>query len=44
MDISKVTYIGSWTFSNCYNFTHVTLPSTMTRINDGLFEYCYNLT
>lgn len=39
-----VTYIGANAFCDCVQLTEVTLPSTMSAIGDGAFDYCNELT
>lgn len=41
--ITSYTYCGTYTFSGCTALTDVTYPSTLTTINNGLFENCTSL-
>ena len=39
----NVTSIGSFAFSGCTNLSSVTIPSSVTRIEDSAFALCMNL-
>ena len=39
----QVVGIGSWSFRDCENITHVSLPATITTIGASAFRTCYQL-
>ena len=38
-----MTYIGSKAFQNCYSFTSLSIPNSVTSIGSGAFNYCSRL-
>lgn len=40
---AKVSVIGAWSFAENQNITHVSLPDTVTVIEDSAFHSCTNL-
>ena len=43
MSATAITYIGSNTFANCTQLTHVALPPVLTGIGANAFSQCSNL-
>lgn len=42
--LENTTEIGSNAFNSCYSLKSITLPSTLTSINDWAFSYCSSLS
>lgn len=42
--LENTTEIGSNAFNSCYSLKSITLPSTLTTINDWAFSYCSSLS
>ena len=44
LDGLPVTTIGAWAFGYCTGLTSITLPHTLTYIEENAFKYCSGLT
>lgn len=42
--LSKITFIGNYTFRECRSLKNIRIPSSVTSIGEGAFESCSNLT
>jgi hypothetical protein len=43
IELPDITYIGEYTFDNCYNLTTIVIPDTVERLDYSAFGYCENL-
>ena len=42
--LSKITFIGNYTFRECRSLKNIRIPSSVISIGEGAFESCSNLT
>ncbi len=43
IDLSGVTVIGKYCFANCWRIKKITIPASVTEIEEGAFQNCANL-